>query len=198
MGQAEGREQVWYRQADPAPDFIRRLQKYLSLPATGVWDRATHDAFYTAMATIASVLGQELPLPWREWGTGTDALAETLDTMFETEAFPYTQGILQALGLPTEGIGQYEAFTEENREQLGAALRSVIGTIAAAERGETPENGNGLVPSTPPEDAAKKTNWWLIGGLAVGGLAIAGLIIWLATRKKNAPVEGYRDDLFGL
>jgi len=175
----------YFSQANPPQVFVQAFQTYMGVPATGVWDRATHAAASALLATVYAntvegqaridMYGGGLPA----WGTHLDLLAAwfgaqflALPTTASSTATISEQGrrLLDLLGLPSTSVADLVAVTSANRAAVEKAQADTLAYIVAAE--STPGGTGGVaVPWY------KRTSTYVIGGLGalvvIGGVALA-------------------------
>ena len=135
---AAGKLQPFYLAPDPVAAFMKALQKSLGLPATGVWNQATHEAlgawFHNYELTVEipqeqsqGQPGYQTPIPaWGENPQDTaQGFAEIMDAYMEK-----TPALVQALGFASSQAMNSDSKWLLNKEAVGAAI---VAHVAAQE-----------------------------------------------------------------
>jgi len=172
FGTAPSPPPPFYAGPDPAAALLRALQEFVGVPVTGVWDRATHDAF-----SARSVAGGGDPLP--PWGTATAADVDFTFRLTPEDLAgrtgplpPDVARTAQLLGLPTDTYEGLRAHIMAHAAEMTAALDELERRVEAAEA---------AARSATTAETEKPTGMGsglLIGGLlvlvVVGGVVLLG------------------------
>ena len=205
-GESAGSSVVpFFSQPNPARAFVTALQTYLGVPATGAWDKATHDALAATLLTrlddaVAreariATYGGGLP----PWGTNVDGtialvLGSVLDfptTVSSTAEISSDAALfIGSLGLPTTSAQDLAHFVGANQMATGNAKTATVAYIRAAEAGVA------IVPGLP--STAQMNQIWqgraVSAGVVAGVAAVVGtaatMVLAASGRKKGAIAAG--------
>lgn len=168
---------AFFDQADPVAAFFRGVQAWLGAPQTGVWDKATHDAFGAWAGA-----GSRLPAwgtPQAAWTAEQAAAVErirqamtnlpmTLDIPASGPIPSQTVPLLAALRLPTDSYENLGTVIYPAIPRLSTLMPKVFDAALAS----------ATTPPSPPW--YKRTSTYVIGG----GVLLLGVIL-LAGRKSE-------------
>jgi len=198
----------FFRSTDPVRAYFTALQSFLSVPQTGVWDLATHDAFWDLVRRIDP---ENVPseTPWGVTPTRYNyTQLEMIDEIDDRETFTTFQPLLVALGIPSVKYEDFQLYTASLTEAEKATLIKVFNAVEEAIKtaeanpsaggggtgnGKPPPGGGGGTGTgtettlTPP--GSKFPTWGKVL-LVAGGVAVAGgFVYWLMQQKKRRELD---------
>lgn len=193
---AATKQQPFYLAADPVAAFMKALQRSLSVPSTGNWDRATHEALGAwfhqwEVANESGTPATAIPA----WGENPQDTAEGFTEAIDIYAEANESSFAPALGFASRQAMMNDSQWLLNKETIAAAILAHIAAQEAAAvaivpvpTGDCPagkyKNAAGECVDIPPTVVVrpvvakvwyKRTSTWLVAGgvLLVGGLLIA-------------------------
>lgn len=200
----------FFRSTDPVRAYFTALQSYLEVPQTGVWDLATHDAFWDMVRRIDP---DDAPSS-TPWGVTPARYNYTqsgmLDEIAGPEMFHMFQALLSALGIPSAKYEDFQLYTASLSETEKAVMIKVLDAveeaIKTAESNPSAGGGGTSNGKPPPEDgggtgtgtgtettltpSGSKFPTWGKVLLVAGGVAVAGgFVYWLMQQKKRRELD---------
>lgn len=170
---------AFHKQADPTRAFFSGLQQFLRVPATGIWDYATHDAFRAFLKRIRS------SIEIGEWGRNPGGVAHYANSLIVPAAHDETEllrvrPLLTALGIPNDTLNNLKQFQRSEMTALLTVNDAISDAIRIAEH--QPRVGGPQPPATRVKGAFRRADIGLIA-MGIGGVVFLTGLMWAIVRR---------------